>query len=320
MKPAPLGFATSATYDITDVELERTVDSWNLFREAQYLYVLDSKGSHEIAGKFCDQLLAKDQLPPVLRLKVLVLLMSLENDTSTIDKHISEAVSLYATTIKFHPKGQNADADAMLEEIRSDIDIFIDNQKEWSYDLVDPHPDYYTLHNDHSFYDKEQLYRMPTGSARVEHATADTNEDTSGEETSDSDASDNDNDNGGGDDGGGDDGGGGDEGGGDDGGGDGGGGDEGEEEKVQSSVYDTFIPIPTGKYPTFQTASALAKSGALSPYQPYDAEKEHKAEEAKVVKDPILEAKLAARREIILATEQRLKEKGLIKDDETILD
>lgn len=62
----------------------------------------------------------------------------------------------------------------MFEEIRQDIDTFIDNQKEWSYNLVDPHPDYsMTSSNEHSFYDKEGLYRTPTGHAAVDIPASD---------------------------------------------------------------------------------------------------------------------------------------------------
>ena len=117
-------FETFDTYDLTDQESAGTERLVNLIREAQCLYSLG--GTHEgDAERLCDELLADDLLPAGLRLEVLVLKMSIEQDIDEIEKLIRETENLYSLVIGYHPKGHNAAADDILEEVREALDSTI---------------------------------------------------------------------------------------------------------------------------------------------------------------------------------------------------
>jgi len=99
------GFEHIPTYPLTDEELSLTYDFADRLREAQCLYVLGSIKHIQRAGEVCDGLLQEPSLPAGLCLKVLVLLMSIEQDTDTIDKLLQRAKDLYNLVSLFDPIG-----------------------------------------------------------------------------------------------------------------------------------------------------------------------------------------------------------------------
>ena len=119
-------FETFDTYNLTDQESADTERLVNLIREAQCLYTL---GHEDDAEELCDELLADALLPAGLRLKVLVLKMSIEQDIDEIEKLIRETENLYSLVIRSHPKGHNAAADEILGEVREALDSTISSYK-----------------------------------------------------------------------------------------------------------------------------------------------------------------------------------------------
>jgi len=123
------GFEILDSYDITEEQFADTLEVWDLFREAQYLYLRNQNGDREQARRVCDELMKDIWLPRLLRLKVLVLVMSLEYDKPSpkLFNLYAELETLYAVTLKYYPRGLLENADVIFDEVKEALEIFAED-------------------------------------------------------------------------------------------------------------------------------------------------------------------------------------------------
>jgi hypothetical protein len=317
-KPAPDRNRTDVqfipTYQVTDEELIKTYDVIDRLQEAQCLYRHGQDHHIERAGQICDELLQEPGLPPGICVQVLILLMSIEQDTDTVDKLLVRAEGLYNIISLCHPPGYNENADEIITKVRKALDIITENQKEWK---VDEEDDGQALWSDEEggAGDDEDLEEEFWSDDSAAGGDGDIEEgDGSGEisvggehgpggvEVSD---------------------------GGVGGIGSGAGGFENDESSGTAggvgasggpSGLGTSGGGSTEKYQTFAKASSYKPD---TPHEPWDPEAQKKTEQeeedTKLDATTRARAKHRARRAIVEATEERLRRKGWIGEDETIL-
>jgi hypothetical protein len=127
---------------LTSAEREETNTILDQLRDAQVLWSIGRTSAQQAqASKICDELLAKPHLPSIIRLKTLLLLISIEQDTIMINDLLESALSLYSVTVRLNPRGVNKDLDKLFDDARAALDAHVANQAENDHTLMDPHPD-----------------------------------------------------------------------------------------------------------------------------------------------------------------------------------